>query len=618
MRIPSLLSLAVLLATARLPAQVCDSCDHAIKSGWKRLSRKRFQYGIDDFTEAMATHAKTDAERAEALFGIGECYRNWHQYDHARKRFTTDPRNYDRAREAYAKVVATKGATPDQRSKALAAAGRCYVAQGSFEEARRAFEAALAIPGITPGQQSSAQTGRDTCRAVLKGGVEVEKAQRDLAPRLEARYLSDQGIPVSDDDEKADLFFAADSLGGTLARDHQSRAMYFEGRHRRTYIAYLDHHFMARVTYYDHDAKRWAWRPVIVDDCQSAYLFKDGHNAPNIFVSRDGTIHLFYGSHGNALKYSRSAEPECIERFETGRRIGRKVTYPYLCQTASGELLLFYRRSGPRGGYYHGHLGLRCSRDNGDSWSNLEILLKVKGGVKLCNNAVIYNAARGRVHLYATVSRNPTWHTYYFEYDLASKHLFTMNGTDLGVCPTEKELEAAGGKLFEGTLEDQFLHGRVLFVVGKNKQGKRYVGRWDGAKFTHDSIADGKVTGCLLTLFTSDGQNLLLYGLTASARSRSASLAAWSSADAGRTWDDGQTLVDAKRVGHGFQSLNLVMNYRGSGPILIAAEPTGPWPEGWTRTRETHYDNPSRRDRKLYAVDAQGNVVRGRSPFKPY
>ena len=56
-------SLAVLLATARLSAQVCDNYDHAMKSGWKRLSRKQFQHGIDDFAEALTTHATTDAVR---------------------------------------------------------------------------------------------------------------------------------------------------------------------------------------------------------------------------------------------------------------------------------------------------------------------------------------------------------------------------------------------------------------------------------------------------------------------------------------------------------------------------------------------------------------------------
>ena len=41
--------------------------------------------------------------------------------------------------------------------------------------------------------------------------------------------------------------FADDSLCGTLARDHDGRAVYFEGKHRRTYVAYMDDKFDAHV-----------------------------------------------------------------------------------------------------------------------------------------------------------------------------------------------------------------------------------------------------------------------------------------------------------------------------------------------------------------------------------
>lgn len=61
--------------------------------------------------------------------------------------------------------------------------------------------------------------------------------------------------------------FAWDSLGGTLARDHQSRAMHYEGEHKRTYVVYMDHGFYARITYYDHDEKKWVSPPVLLDDC---------------------------------------------------------------------------------------------------------------------------------------------------------------------------------------------------------------------------------------------------------------------------------------------------------------------------------------------------------------
>ena len=93
--------------------------------------------------------------------------------------------------------------------------------------------------------------------------------------------------------------FAQDVLAGTLARDHQTRAIFHAGKHRRTYVAYLDDAFDARVTFYDHDTARWA-EPVRVDTCIAetggAKGVKDGHNSPNIWVTQAGTILLFYGS----------------------------------------------------------------------------------------------------------------------------------------------------------------------------------------------------------------------------------------------------------------------------------------------------------------------------------
>ena len=32
-------------------------------------------------------------------------------------------------------------------------------------------------------------------------------------------------------------------------------------------------------------------------------------------------------------------------------------------------------------------------------------------------------------------------------------------------------------------------------------------------------------------------------------------------------------------------------------------------PEGWEKNVYTHYDNPSRRDKRLYAFDIQGNLI---------
>jgi len=161
--------------------------------------------------------------------------------------------------------------------------------------------------------------------------------------------------------------FVHDALGGTLARDHQSRAMYFQGKHRRTYVTYMDHDFGARITYYDHDVKRWA-EIVRVDDCiaETGWCkgLKDGHNVPNLWVSRSGTIHLIYGSHGTPFKYARSERPEDISRWKLGKRISNYATYPFFAQLPDGEMLMFYRY-GPTGGYKNPFLAFQRTADEG-------------------------------------------------------------------------------------------------------------------------------------------------------------------------------------------------------------------------------------------------------------
>jgi len=599
-----------MMVASVLSAQVNDGYEHAVKGGHKRLSRCNFEHALENFIEARDVLARTDVERAEAQLGVAECHRRWTRYEHAAEKYVLDPEQVRKAEDAFRVVLRIDGATAEQRSKAQLGVGLCRLAADDVTLAQRPLTDVANSVAAAPEDRKQAAS----LLTALEQGRSVREATV-VEPDLTAAY---RGVyPEAPDRESGDAFFANDSLGGTLARDHQSRGMYFAGRYRRTYIAYLDHHFMARVTYYDHDAKAWAWRPEPVDHCQGSYSFKDGHNAPNIFVSRDGTIHLFYGSHGSALKYARSVDPECIKRFEIGRRIGRRATYPYVCQRTTGELLMFYRRSGPRGGYYHGHTALRRSLDNGGTWAGIDILLQVEGGAKLCNNAVVYCPKRDCVYVMPTVKGESGWNSYLFVYALGVSRISTINGTDLGAQTTEKELARAGGKVLGGQLENTCLHDGVLYLIGTDASGRRYLATWDGTSLTHRLIQAGALADVQRSPVVLPDGALRVYGLRANGHA-GAGLSYWETRDEGATWADGGFVLTPGQAGHALQALNLVMNYAGDGPILLASEPTGPMPEGWVKTRETHYDHPGRRDRRLYAVDAAGRVLHRVSPFKPY
>ncbi len=134
-------------------------------------------------------------------------------------------------------------------------------------------------------------------------------------------------------------YFADNCLHGALSWNNPpSQAIFHSGQYDRTYVAYLGDDFYAYVTYYDHDAKQWA-EPVKVDDC----VHNDGHNAPEILITRDGHIHLFYGTHNSPIKYARNLYPEDITRWRIGKMIGDRVTYPRPLQVNNGDLLCFCR-----------------------------------------------------------------------------------------------------------------------------------------------------------------------------------------------------------------------------------------------------------------------------------
>ncbi len=410
------------------------------------------------------------------------------------------------------------------------------------------------------------------------------------------------------------VYFAADSLGGTLARDHQSRAMYFHGKHRRTYVAYMDYLFDARITYYDHDARCWV-EPVRVDTCIAEVGWckgiKDGHNVPNLWISRSGILHLLYGSHGTPFKVARSEEPEDITRWQLGRRLSNYATYPFFTELPNGEMLVFFRY-GPTGGYKRPFLGLLRTADEGRTWSDVKKIGAFAKACKLNGRNAIYDPTTRRIHLNLALIPRGSWMSYPCQYDLAADRMLAWDGkTDLGRVPGD----AAVVKhcLVDGlSLREIFVHQGVLFMLLKRGDAHAFA-VWDGQRLARHDIPDARTKGFSSgPMWTTDGKRIRIYGIRQTDPPTSfngGDLYVWTSTDRGRTWDGGRCLIDRRKLGRGLQGVNLVMNYPGHGPFLILADATGKLPKDFKVTPANHYDNPWRKNKRLYALNEAGRFV---------
>ncbi len=419
------------------------------------------------------------------------------------------------------------------------------------------------------------------------------------------------GLVLLGNETGAEPAIVKDALGGTLARDRQSRMFFFNGKHRRTYIAYMDHDFNARVIYYDHETKHWS-ESVLVDDCIAETGWckgvKDGHNVPNIWVSKSGAIHLLYGSHGTPFKDARSAEPERTERWELDKRVGNYATYPFYCELPGGGLLIFCRYS-PTGGYNNPFLGMLRSKDDGCTWSDVNKLGAFGQACKLNGKNAVFEPRTKRIYLNLALKPKEAWRRFLCQYDPADDHMYSWDGsTDLGKLPGGDELVEHG--LVDGKEPwEIFLHDGVLCML---LQGYAFA-VWDGEQFTTHDIPGDRLAGIRHgPMWTDDGRRIRLFGIRETAPDTpfaGGDLYVRTSADAGATWDSGRCVIDRRELGRGLQGVNIVTNYPGDGPFLIVAEATGKLPYDFAVTRDNHYDNPWRKNKRLYALDHEGNSL---------
>ncbi len=395
-------------------------------------------------------------------------------------------------------------------------------------------------------------------------------------------------------------YFANDSLAGSLSYNNPpGQAVFYAGKYDRTYVAYLSHDFYAMVTYYDHDTHQWA-EPVQVDDVRT----KDGHNNPELLITQDGHLQLFYGCHYHPVKYAWSVYPEDISEWWLGREIGSRATYPNPLQLANGDILLFYR---------FGKAGANCplkmhrSTDSGLTWDEGTELVEF-GDSRCYIRDILYDAAQNMVYLAITRVRPKSGaKPYSLMYDPATQHLIATNGADLGTLATPEELDASNCR----QSNDQIM----VDIAGHSQQyrispayGRPFLQCSDGHVLEMVAPAHGRGV-----MYSPDGQQITAYAMVVTdppTDYEGGDLVVWHRPDGGVPWDDGRVIVARRELGHGIHpAVPVVRNYRGSGPLLI-------FQENMTDTKSlprrggSILDNiPARFHKRLYALDVDYRFV---------
>ncbi|MEB8344736.1 glycoside hydrolase family 88 protein [Flavobacteriaceae bacterium KMM 6898] len=163
------------------------------------------------------------------------------------------------------------------------------------------------------------------------------------------------------------------------------RAVYFEGKHKRTYGGWVDNYGNIVVGYYDHDTQ-------VIETKVLKYDHEiDDHDNPSILFDDAGKLLVFFNRHGygdsptpHPLFLLKSKNPEDISTWENEQHLflnddkekesanasmNHDYTNPIKLRSENGRIFLFWRGIDGKPGY-------SFSDDTGNTWAKGKILYK--------------------------------------------------------------------------------------------------------------------------------------------------------------------------------------------------------------------------------------------------
>jgi len=141
---------------------------------------------------------------------------------------------------------------------------------------------------------------------------------------------------------------------------HRPMAIYAPAA-RKTFFVYGNADNAPTISFYDHDAGRFA-DPVVLGGNPDG----DAHRNPTLLLEQGGHLVVFYGAHGHETHVLRSARPFDIAAWQPVADLPDvKTTYPQPWELLPGEVFVSYRQAPS---WTTSSWRMTVSRDGGQSW----------------------------------------------------------------------------------------------------------------------------------------------------------------------------------------------------------------------------------------------------------
>ncbi len=261
---------------------------------------------------------------------------------------------------------------------------------------------------------------------------------------------------IIDSENRTSESYTSMTFNGSWCWFSDPRAVYYKGKHERTYTGWIDNYGDIHVAYYDH----------ITKEIQSKTLYDqleiDDHDNPSILIDEDGKLMVFFNKHSGVdpLYLVKALEPESINSWgevkilalnkgskENPKLYGHHTyTYPIKLSGENGRIYLFWRGIDGKPSY-------SFSDDNGDSWAEGQVYFMPEVIYKFRRPYIkIYSNGMDKIHFSLTDGhpRNEDANSIYYMY-YKSGSFFKADGTkiknieDLPIVPKEADLVYNGG-----------------------------------------------------------------------------------------------------------------------------------------------------------------------------